>query len=165
MTFDVVSPAAVAATHTLANIFDPERAARIVEQHAIDASLPGLGEVIDQVGAALVGAAPANTYEAEIARAVERVAAEQLMGLAASADMPQVRAIVTLKLELARQQLQNVGIQDEAARAHAQLLARDITRFLDNPEAFKRPAAIAIPPGAPIGEPGLDWLGWLGWRR
>ena len=98
--------------------------------------------MIDQVGAALVNAAPAGPYEAEIARAVERVAAEQLMGLAASADMPQVRAIATLKLESARQRLQNVGVQDEAARAHAQLLARDITRFLENPDSFKRAAPI-----------------------
>ena len=28
-------------------------------------------------------------------------------------------------------------------------LARDITRFLENPEAFKRPAPIVVPPGAP----------------
>ena len=39
------------------------------------------------------------------------------------------------------------------------LLARDITRFLDNPDAFKRATPIVVPPGAPIGNPGLDWLG------
>jgi len=167
MTFDVISPAVVAATHTLSNIFEPERAARIVEQHAIDPSLPGLGEVIDQVGAALVGAAPASPYEAEIARAVERVAAEQLMALVASADMPQVRAMAFLKLTEARRALSSDGrgSLDKTLEAHRALLARDITRFLDNPEAFKRPAAIVIPPGAPIGEPGMDWLGWLDWRR
>jgi hypothetical protein len=159
MTFDIISPAVVAATHTLANIFQPERAARLVEQRAADPSLPGLGEVIEQVGAAMVGAQPATPYEAEIARAVERVAAEQLMALAASADMPQVRAIAAFYLQQAKGQLDRAaGNQDVAAAAHAGLLARDITRFLENPEAFKRPAPIAVPPGAPIGEP--DW-GWL----
>jgi hypothetical protein len=161
MTFDVVTPAVVAATHTFSSIFEPERAARLVEQHAVDPSLPGLGEVIDQVGAALVDAAPAGPYEAEIARAVQRVAAEHLMGLAASAGMPQVRAIATSKLEDARRRLLNVvnASPDESTGAHAALLARDIARFLENPDAFKRPALIAVPPGAPIGEPGWDWLG------
>ena len=163
MTFDVISPAVVAATHTFANIFEPERAARIVEQHAVDPTLPGLGEVIDQVGAALVTAAPASPYEAEIARAVQRVATESLMTLAASADMPQVRAIATYYLQQAKARLdRTAGAQDVAAAAHAALLARDIERFLDNPDAFKRPAAIVIPPGAPIGDPGMDWLGL--WR-
>jgi hypothetical protein len=161
MTFDVITPAIVAATHTFASIFQPERAARLVEQHALAPALPGLGEVIDQVGAALVGAAPAGPYEAEIARAVQRVAAEHLMSLAASAAMPQVRAIVTAKLEEARKQLLNMAnaSADESAGAHAALLARDITRFLDDPDAFRRPAPILVPPGAPIGEPGWDWLG------
>jgi len=161
MTFDVITPAVVAATHTFSSIFQPERAARLVEQHALDPALPGLGEVIDQVGAALVGAAPAGSYESEIARAVQRVAAEHLMGLAASADMPQVRAIVISKLEGARTRLLNMAGAgpDESTKAYAALLARDIARFLDNPDAFKRPAPIAIPPGAPIGEPGWDWIG------
>ena len=160
MTFDIVSPAVVAATHTLANIFEPRRAARLVEQHAFDPALPGLGEMIEQVGAALVGAQPANFYEAEIARAVERVAAEQLMALAASADMPQVRAIATFYLQQAKGRLDRAaGSQDVSAAAHAGLLSRDLSRFLENPEAFKRPAPIVVPPGAPIGEPGWDWLG------
>ena len=161
MTFDVITPAVVAATHTLASIFQPERAARLVEQHAVDPSLPGLDEVIGQVGAALVQAAPANPYEAEIARAVQRVAAEQLMGLAASAEMPQVRAIVMARLEEARKSLLNTANSnpDASTGAFAALLARDIGRFLDNPDTFKRPVSAVVPPGAPIGEPGWDWLG------
>jgi hypothetical protein len=160
-TFDVITPAVVAATHTFASIFQAERSARLVEQHALDQTLPGLGEVIDQVGASLVQAAPAGPYEAEIARAVQRVAAEQLMALAASAEMPQVRAIVTLKLDAARRQLLNTANSgaDEAVSAHASLLGRDIARFLENPDTYKRPAPIVVPPGAPIGEPGWDWLG------
>jgi hypothetical protein len=148
----------------LASIFEPERAARIVQQHAVDPSLPGLGEVIDLVGAALVNAAPAGAYEDEIARAVQRVATEALITLAASADMPQVRAIVTYKLREAKTSLErraNSGASgsDDAWRAHASLLASDIARFLDNPDAFKRAAPIVVPPGAPIGDAGLEWLG------
>ncbi|MCX6549555.1 MAG: zinc-dependent metalloprotease [Acidobacteria bacterium] len=160
MTFDVIAPAAVAAYHTVSNILQAERAARIVEQHAVDATLPGLEDVIDDLLAASFGAAGATPYEAEIARAVQRVVIEELIGLAASADMPQVRAIAAFKLAKRAYELNNeVGpATDVATRAHASLLTRDIKRFLDNPESFKRPSPPVVPPGAPIGDAAMDWL-------
>jgi hypothetical protein len=161
MTFDIITPAVVAAYHTVSNILQPERAARTVEQHAVDPSLPGLEDVIDELFAASFGASAATPYEAEISRAVERVVIEQLITLAASADMPQVRAIATFKLGRQADLMNGTlpGIRDVAEAAHASLLARDIKRFMDNPDAFKRPAPPSVPPGAPIGEPGLNWLG------
>ncbi len=93
MTFDVIAPAAVAAYHTVSNMLDDQRAARIVEQHAVDLSLPGLDEVIDSISAASFGASAAGSYEAEIRRAVQRVVIESLIGLAADSPMSQVRAI------------------------------------------------------------------------
>ena len=44
-------------------------------------------------------AASGSPYEAEIGRAVERVVAERLMGLAADARMPQVRALASEALQ------------------------------------------------------------------
>jgi hypothetical protein len=161
MTFDVITPAVVAAYHTASNMLQPDRAARTVEQHAVDPSLPGLEDVIDELFAASFGASAATPYEAEISRAVERVVIEQLVTLAASAAMPQVRAIATFKLGRTLFDL-NEGmtrITDAGEAAHTSLLARDIKRFMDDPDAFKRQAPPAVPPGAPIGEPGLNWLG------
>lgn len=160
-TFDVISPAVVAAYHTVSNILQPERAARMVEQHAVDPSLPGLGEVIDSLFAGSFGAPAATPYEAEISRAVERVVVDELAALAASADMPQVRAIATLKLSRKFNELAKVAPAEDNESAHIALLARDIKRFLDNPESYKRPAAPVVPPGAPIGDPAMDWLGWI----
>jgi hypothetical protein len=161
MTFDVITPAVVAAYHTVSTIFRPDRAARLVEQHALNTSLPGLEDVIDEVFAASLDSAAATPYEAEILRAVNRVVVEQLITLAASADMPQVRAIATFRLAKKQAQLSDDAVRtvDGAEAAHLALLARDIKRFLDDPDAFKRPAPIVVPPGAPIGEPGWDWLG------
>jgi hypothetical protein len=151
----------VAAYHTVSNVLQPQRAARTVEQHAVDPSLPGLEDVIDELFASSFGATATTPYEAEISRAVERVVIEQLITLAASADMPQVRAVATFKLGRQADLMSGAlpGIQDGAEAAHAALLARDIKRFMDNPDAFKRSAPPPVPPGAPIGEPGLNWLG------
>jgi hypothetical protein len=158
-TFDVISPAVVAAYHTVSNILDARRAARIVEQHALDPGLPGLEDVIDQLFGASFGAPAATPYEAEISRAVERVVVDELSALAASADMPQVRAIATLKLSRRFNEMAKLSPADESEAAHVALLARDIKRFLDNPEGYRRPAPPVVPPGAPIGEPDMDWLG------
>jgi hypothetical protein len=175
LTFDVITPAVVAANHTLSMLLSPERAARVVEQHAVDPSLPGLNEVIERVLAATFQAATADPYEAEVKRAVEKVAIDNLMALAARAEMPQVKAIALYHLdrrssELARTVASagngsgaSVGSEaDVAEAAHRSMLAREVGKFLDNPVAASLPptlaAAAAIPPGAPI-DPGMDWLG------
>ncbi len=157
-TFDVISPAAVAAYQTVSNIFDDQRAARIVEQHAVDPSLPGLDEIINEVLTATFGVTPATSYEAEIARAVQRVVVDELMGLAASAQMPQVRAMATLKLSRKFNELAKLTPTDDGEAAHVALLGRDIKRFLDNPESYKRPAPPVVPPGAPIGDAPMEWI-------
>src|SRR5712671_3430859 len=50
--FDALAPAEEAAQHTLQFLFNPERAARLVEFHARDAANPGLQEVLDAIVAA-----------------------------------------------------------------------------------------------------------------
>ncbi|HEY7922318.1 MAG TPA: zinc-dependent metalloprotease, partial [Vicinamibacteria bacterium] len=155
--FDAVSPAVVAADHTVSQLLDPERAARLVEQKALDPSLPGLDDVLDRLVAAAAQAATASAYEAEIARAVERVVAERLMGLAASARMPQVRALATDALE---RRAQAADAAPRLGAAHEKLLLQDIRRFLARPAATASlPSSPAVPPGPPIGEPDPDYLG------
>ena len=156
-TFDAISPAVVAADHTVSQLLDPERAARLVEQKALDPSLPGLDDVLERLLAATWRKAPPplSSYEAEIARAVEHVVAERLMGLAGGARMPQVRALATEAL--ARRINSPMG--GWLGTAHEELLAGDIRRFLERPAApLASPAIPVAPPGPPIGEPALDYL-------
>ena len=84
------------------------------------------------------------------------------MTLANGADMPQVRAIATQKLQQ-RPAAPDRDVDGERRRvAHATLLAADIKRFLDRPFApATRTELPTPPPGAPIGEPAMDWLGTL----
>jgi hypothetical protein len=159
--FDAIAPAVVAANLTIGYLLNDARAARLVQQHALDTTLPGLDTVIDQLVSATFGAEAASAYESEIARAVQRVVVEHLMTLASDADMPQVRAIASQKLQQRQQRLTGTGAPtNTAAAAHAALLAADIKRFLDRPYApATRREIPTAPPGAPIGEPGMDWLG------
>jgi len=157
--FDAITPAVVAADHTVASILDAQRAARLVQQHALDPSLPGLEAVLDGIYDAAFGISPGNSYEAEVSRAVERVFADRLMGLAANAPMPQVRAIASAKLAQMREAFEQSSSGVDADAAHYMLISRDITRFFDRPaEGFTQPATQSAPPGAPIGEPAMDWL-------
>lgn len=169
--FDAISPAVIAADHVVGTLMTNDRAARLVEQRALDPSLPGLEDVIDALFTASFGATARTPYESEVKRAVERVVIDELMNLAGAAPMSQVRAIATFKLQrrgmelgrVAATALGNGGEGNEADAAQANLLAADINRFLTrpaNPVATRFPSP-AAPPGAPIGEPAMEWFRWL----
>ncbi len=163
--FDVITPAVVLADHTIQNILDNSKAARIVEQSAIDPTIPGLGEVIDEVFGSVFGAASADPYEAEISRAVEWVAVSRVMGLAGGAAMPQVRAIALKKLADQKDALEGMmGSADDSDAAHFFLLSGTIERFLEDPTTPPSlPASPSAPPGAPIGQWPQDYLAGSGW--
>ena len=153
-TFDAIAPAVVAAELTLSFLLDAERAARLVEQRALDPSLPGLTQVLDVLDGATFDAATANPYEQEIARAVQRVYVDSLMRLAATAEMPHARAIASQRLRL-----RMIDAGKAQGQAHAELLADDIKRFLDRPSPpAQRMDTRQPPPGAPIGEPAMEWF-------
>jgi len=169
-TFDAITPAVVLAQHVLSQVLEPERAARVVEQHALDPSLPGLEEILDRIFTATFGSRPANPYEAEVKRAVERVVIEELMTLGATAEMPQVRAVATARLQQRQSELGRPATTEDGA--HFTLLTADIKRFLERPMApVGRIQRQEIPPGAPIGDPAMDWLrrieppcSWNNWQ-
>ncbi|HEY8549736.1 MAG TPA: zinc-dependent metalloprotease, partial [Vicinamibacterales bacterium] len=149
--FDAVSPAVVAAEHTLGTILQPERAARLVQQHALDPELPGLHTVIDALVQALARPRMRIGPDEElILMAVQRVLAERLMALATNARMPLVRAIAVARLKDLPQTL-TPPYAGAAYGAHRSLLEQDIARFLERPLPPMAPAPpIAPPPGAPI---------------
>lgn len=165
--FDVITPAVVLADHTLGNILESSRAARLVEQSAVDPTIPGLGAVIDQVFGSVFGATAGTPYEAEISRAVEWVAVARVMGLAGAAAMPQVRAIALKKLEERNEALtEMMASADESDGAHLSHLSGAIQRFLKDPTATSSlPTIPNAPPGAPIGSWPMDYLDgswWIG---
>jgi hypothetical protein len=162
MMFDAITPAVVAATQVVENVLAADRAARLVEQSALDPGLPGLADVIDALFAASFGAPAGSAYHQEIRRSVQRVVVDELIELASNASMPQVRAIAAMKLAERGSALAEMagapGTRSGPALSPADLasvlaLSADIGRFLDRPVAsapLRLPAPEA-PPGAPSG--------------
>jgi hypothetical protein len=156
--FDPISPAVVATEMVVSGLLTNDRAARMVAQHAIDPKLPGLETVIGRVVATVFDATPATPYETEINRAMERVVLEQIMSLAQTAPMTQVRAIATQTLRSIEQRYSRPAV-GATEIAHRQLVVDDIRRFREQGMDLLRPAAIpGPPPGAPIGDTGMDYL-------
>ena len=153
LTFDPLGAAESAANLTVRMILNPERASRLVEQHARDARIPGLAEVIRQLMQA-TWEAPAQTgMKGEIRRVVDSVVLYHLMALAKdeSASM-QARAIAGRELDDLRKWLSAPRAGDASSAAHWSSAAGQIRRFQENPKEFQMPAPAEPPPGQPIGE-------------
>ena len=158
--FDALSPGTIAADVTIGFVLQLDRSARMVAQHAVDPSLPGLEEIIDRLTKATFDATAGTPYETEIRRAEERVLVDRLMWLAAGSPNGQVRAIASWKLSRLATRLKTEAAHGEADQAQRALLASDIKRFLDRPADQSEPiVAPDSPPGAPIGgDVGMGWL-------
>jgi hypothetical protein len=157
--FDALAPAEAAAQHTLQFLFNPERAARLVEFHARDAHDPSLEEVLDAILAATWKAPHGSGYTAEIARGVDRVALYDLMALSANERASdQVRAVASLKLEELRNWLANpqATAKDDAERAHFYLAILQIAQFQKDPKQISVAPPAEPPDGPPIGAD-EDW--------
>ena len=149
-TFDAITPAVVAADHTLSFLFDSQRAARMIEQKALDSTLPGFDDVVGEVVKATFTAQTSSAYEAEIARSIQRVVVDRLMDAVADARKPQVRAIAQAAL--------NTIAKTDGSDPNRALMAVDIERFNQRPLAAPLAATPSAPPGAPIGDPGMNYL-------
>ncbi len=161
-TFDALAPAEAAAQHTLQFLFNPERAARLVEFHARNAENPGLEEVIDALLAATWKSPRSSGYPAEIARSTDRVVLYDLMALSANEQAAvQVRAIAALKLEQLRDWLatDQSGAKDEEERAHVFAAISQIVQFQKDPKQISVAPPAEPPDGPPIGtdDDGDSW--------
>jgi hypothetical protein len=134
---------------TLSILFDPQRAARLVEYSA-RAHTPSLGEVID--AALAVNRPPGHSSAggqgigAEIQAAIYGRTVEALLTLAADPKSSlEVRAITHAKLEDIKRR------SDPNSPLDAYLIHR-IRQLQSDPEKFAVAKPIDVPPGMPIGD-------------
>jgi hypothetical protein len=154
--FDALAPAEAAAQHTLQFLFNPERAARLVEFHARDRANPGLSEVLDAVLAATWKSPHPAGYLGEIARVVDDVVLYDLLTLAVSERAtPQVRAVASLEAEQLKGWLSGAkaaAAADTGQRAHLVYAAAQIEQFQKDPSKLELPPPSEPPDGPPIGD-------------
>ena len=168
-TFDALAPAEAFANHVCDFLFNPERAARIVEFHARDGANPPLGDVIDKILAETFRAPVRGDYGGEIQRTVNAVVLNELMSLAANERASnEVRAIAEYRLEALRGWLQQQvdRAPDENQKAFVLYAANQIKRFQEDPKKMNLTKPNEPPDGQPIG---TDWWAmadrdWCDWR-
>jgi hypothetical protein len=158
-TFDALAPAEAVADHVSNFLFNPERAARLVQFHARDPLNPGLAEVIDRIISSTWKAPLATGYAREIQHTVDMVILGDLMALASSERASNlVRAVAELKLDQLKNWIaaQRTVIADENRRAFLFYAAEQIKRFQDDPRKMNLTRPQDPPDGQPIG---MDW--WI----
>src|SRR6266436_4054493 len=152
--FDASAPAEEAAQHTLQFLFNPERAARLVQFHARDAANPGLQEVLDAIVAATWKAPHAVGYAGEVARTVDDVVLYDLLSLALNDHATtQVRAVASREAEQLKGWLNaNKSAGDASQQAHLTYAAAQIEQFQKDPKKLELTAPAEPPDGPPIGD-------------
>lgn len=162
-TFDALAPAEAAASHIVSFLFDPARAERLVEAHALDSSYPAFGEIVDKILEETWNAKPANGYPGEIQRVVDQTVLYDLIALAADANAAnQVRAIASWKLDVLKSHLEvfvNPDVRPNPGddwRAAYFFAVEQIKLFQSDPKKFDLTKPAVPPDGQPIGDD-EDW--------
>jgi hypothetical protein len=158
--FDALAPAE-AATEIVANVLlQRERAQRMIEDHALDASNPGFDELLTDLIAATWKAqsSTAAGYKGAIQRTVNAVILDHLMMLAGDEGASaQVRALASLQLDRLKQwvKTQAPSTKDNAVQAQLFYAQSQIDRFQRNPAEIHLTTPAPPPDGDPIGTD--DW--------
>jgi hypothetical protein len=154
--FDAVAPAEAAAQLILQFLFNPQRAARLVEFHDRDAANPALAEVIDQILAATHRWANYPGYLGEIGRTIDYIAVYDLMQLANdTTTMPGVRATATAELHFYKEknatEFKPRSAEDQV-EVYSAFVARQIDQFEKDPTKVIATTPYEPPDGPPIGD-------------
>lgn len=158
ITFDPMGPPEAAASMALRLLLHPERASRLVSQHAIDPALPSLETVIENTISKTWKTPPQNSYLGEVSRTVNTIVLKQLMMLAANKDASdQARAVAMFKLGELKTWLAANKTTDAAWKAHYAFAFEQLKNFDVNTKEVNVSTPLTPPDGAPI-ESGYDWL-------
>jgi hypothetical protein len=159
-TFDPIAAAETAANETIKSLLNAERAARLIEFNARDEKQPGFMAVADKLIWQTWKAAPQLGYKGELQKMVNNLTLKYLLQLAANSSAAEnVRGEALLKInELEtwlNSALDNTTPKQKAGRLFA---LSQIKEFRESPSKFEPAPAQLMPPGAPIGMGGIDFV-------
>ncbi|HTA29429.1 MAG TPA: zinc-dependent metalloprotease, partial [Candidatus Cybelea sp.] len=108
--FDALAPPEAVAEIVFTVLFDSGRAARLIEQHALDPQQPGLDTIIDRALDATWRKPAGDDYAGEVQRTVNYSLLAHLIDLLANpVATPQTKAILGYKLKALAEELARVG--------------------------------------------------------
>ena len=154
--FDELGAARTLSQMIVDGILEKERTARMVQFSSRGVSPLTLGETIDALSASWKKAGKETAKIAALRRVGQRAVVDRLLTLAADKDAaPEVRSIVELKMSELRKRARSLSASGtEAERAHWNLIAGDLGRWLERQELPTPSPALRAPPGDPFG---TDW--------
>ncbi|HET6253407.1 MAG TPA: zinc-dependent metalloprotease [Puia sp.] len=158
-TFDPMAAAEAAADNTLSYLLDAERAARLIEYQARDQHQPGLMAVLDSLVAQTWKAPVRAGYRGELQLLVDNLVLNRMLALAADPrHADNVRAEDLAAVDELRDWMQS-QLSGATGKWKGELLfgLEQIGEFNKEPDKFVIQPAVEMPPGAPIGMPGMDW--------
>ncbi|MES2827956.1 MAG: zinc-dependent metalloprotease [Bacteroidota bacterium] len=159
-TFDPIATAEAAANETVSSLLNPERAARLIEYNARDEKQPGLLAVLDRLLEQTWKATPVTGYKGELQRMVNNLTLKYLLQLGANtAAAESVRGEALLKIsELKDWMSRKAGASTDKQKANILFGLSQIKEFEESPAKFQPAPAQIMPPGAPIGMGGMDFV-------
>lgn len=153
--FDELGAARSLAQHTVDQILQRERLARLVAMAARDRTALTVAQVIDRLVTATWGGGDDSPHHAALRRLAARAVVDRLLELAADRNADQqVRDLVEWRLEaIGRRAAAAVPPgTDPAVIAHRRAIQRDITRWIERRELPAPTPALPTPPFDPFGE-------------
>ena len=152
LTLDPMAAAESAANHVISMYLHPQRAARLIEQNAINSRQPGFHDAVNKLLQKTWYADDKNEYHAAVGRVVEKLVLQHLMKTAMNEDAnEQVRAIAFLKINELKEQLSRKKSGKDVEQAHVMHAIFLINQFTQNPNEWKRALPKDMPDGSPIG--------------
>ena len=144
--FDALGAVATASDMTLRVLLNPERANRLVEQHAISKNNLGFDDVLVQLIDHCFKIKTSSNYKEEVSHTIQYTVLQNLFNVISSTkSITQVKAIANKNLE------DLISLLNSDKSTFNMQLLREINEFRKHPENFKTFKAPNIPDGSPIG--------------
>ncbi|MFC4213193.1 zinc-dependent metalloprotease [Pedobacter lithocola] len=159
-TFDPIATAEAAANETISSLLNPERASRLVEYNSRDSEQPGLIAVVEKLIAKTWKAEPVSGYKGQLQIMVNNLTLKYLLQLAVNNRAGEnVRGEALLEISELKSWM-NGRLANAAPKQKANILyaLSQIKEFEESPSKFQPEPAQVMPPGAPIGMGGMDFI-------
>ncbi len=147
--FDAIGAAGTASDLSLQYLLHPERAARLIQQKALDNSQLSLDELFTELINATIKKSFKDTYLQQVQNTINYNVLQHLFNLAVNKkSIPQVKAVTNSTITSLETWLKS-NLNNEVLRSQ---LLLEIKQFKEHPELFKPMVqAPKIPDGSPIG--------------